>query len=257
MEHKDISLVWNVNLDKLLVSQVLINGILQRVQYEYIPTICFACGLYEHVKEICSNMEPCLRENGGVPPASGESLMVDAEKGNREGSEDFLKANIKGKGSQMGIGLVVIAGGKVSAGRNRRKLNKTKRDQESHFKMSSSSRVPLSKLVNNMVEHISSQIGKQGDTGGLKVVGKQLEVEDGVRVQNFPIFSGNANGGLLSCGPDSFFTLVTGQRKSTIRLEKLESSKEISHLIISSRATRVGIDTYTLGIDTYTLGIDT
>ncbi|MBA0575032.1 hypothetical protein Golob_028015, partial [Gossypium lobatum] len=57
---------------------VLINGILQRVAYEYIPTICFACGLYEHVKEICSNMEPCLRENGGVPPTSGESLMVDA-----------------------------------------------------------------------------------------------------------------------------------------------------------------------------------
>ncbi|MBA0859817.1 hypothetical protein Goshw_011121, partial [Gossypium schwendimanii] len=23
-------------------------------------------------------MEPCLRENGGVPPTSGESLMVDA-----------------------------------------------------------------------------------------------------------------------------------------------------------------------------------
>ncbi|MBA0770672.1 hypothetical protein Gotri_019276, partial [Gossypium trilobum] len=77
IEHKAISLIWNVNLDKILVSQVLINGILQRVGYEYIPTICFACRLYEHVNEICSNMEPCLRENGGVPPASGESLMVD------------------------------------------------------------------------------------------------------------------------------------------------------------------------------------
>ncbi|MBA0770673.1 hypothetical protein Gotri_019277 [Gossypium trilobum] len=78
MEHKAVSLIWNVNLDKLLVSQVLINGIHQRVEYEYIPTIYFACGLCEHVNEICLNMEPCLRENGGVPPASGESLMVDA-----------------------------------------------------------------------------------------------------------------------------------------------------------------------------------
>ncbi|MBA0561300.1 hypothetical protein Golob_018144, partial [Gossypium lobatum] len=57
---------------------VLINGILQRVEYEYIPAICFTCGLYEHVNEICSNMEPCLKENGDVPLASGESLMVDA-----------------------------------------------------------------------------------------------------------------------------------------------------------------------------------
>ncbi|MBA0817730.1 hypothetical protein Gohar_022251, partial [Gossypium harknessii] len=31
-----------------------------------------------------------------------------------------------------------------------------------------------------------------------------LTSKGGVRVQNFPIFSGNANGGLLSYGPDSF-----------------------------------------------------
>ncbi|PPD71595.1 hypothetical protein GOBAR_DD31512 [Gossypium barbadense] len=71
-----------------------------------------------------------------------------------------------------------ITGGKVSAGRNGRKLNKTKRDRESHFKMSSSSRVSLSKSINNMVEHISSQIGKKGDKEELKVVEKQLEVKD-------------------------------------------------------------------------------
>ncbi|PPD71591.1 hypothetical protein GOBAR_DD31508 [Gossypium barbadense] len=230
-------------------------------------------------------MEPCLRENGGVPPASGESLMVDVvmvaddrveetctyrplmlEKENGEGSGDSPKASIKGKGSRIGIRLVVttlvdqgnrnrvmgskdgvqaewgtelwgrsgfqkdpkvavtlkegvlnpakhstiffkennhpnpfepedddrpevlgkddstskgqIAGGKVGAGRNCKKLNKKKRDRESHFKMSSSSRVPLSKSVNNMVGHIFSQIGKKGDTRGLKVVEKQLEVED-------------------------------------------------------------------------------
>ncbi|KAK5786109.1 hypothetical protein PVK06_040736 [Gossypium arboreum] len=74
-----------------------------------------------------------------------------------------------------------IAGGKVSAGRNGRKFNKTKRDWESHFKMSSSSQVPLSKSVNNMVELIFSQIGKKGDIGGLKVVEKKLEIEDVIR----------------------------------------------------------------------------
>ncbi|MFQ6642495.1 hypothetical protein Gotur_018663, partial [Gossypium turneri] len=55
----------------------MINGILQRVEYEYFSTICFSCELYEHVKEICSNMEPCPRENSGVPPVGGESLTVD------------------------------------------------------------------------------------------------------------------------------------------------------------------------------------
>ncbi|MBA0618755.1 hypothetical protein Godav_028053 [Gossypium davidsonii] len=40
--------------------------------------------------------------------------------------------------------------------------------------------VPLAKPVNNMVELISSQIGKKCDTRGLKVVEKQLEVEDKV-----------------------------------------------------------------------------
>ncbi|KAK5786122.1 hypothetical protein PVK06_040750 [Gossypium arboreum] len=67
----DLSVVMAVDL-------VLINGILQQVEYKYIPRICFARGLYEHVKEICSNMEPCLMENDGVPPTSGKSLMVDA-----------------------------------------------------------------------------------------------------------------------------------------------------------------------------------
>ncbi|PPS05868.1 hypothetical protein GOBAR_AA14774 [Gossypium barbadense] len=74
-----------------------------------------------------------------------------------------------------------IAGGKVNAGRNGRKFNKTKRDWGSHFKMSSSSQVRLSKSVNNMVELIFSQIGKKGDIGGLKVVEKKLEIEDVIR----------------------------------------------------------------------------
>ncbi|MFQ6634953.1 hypothetical protein Gotur_012111 [Gossypium turneri] len=136
--YRNRSATWlNLSLPRL-ERKVLINGILQRVEYEYIPTICFACRQYEHVNEICSNMEPCLRENGGVSPASGESLMVDAvmvdddraeetciyrpwilverkpgltfnlnEKGNGEENEDSPKASIKRKGSQIGIGLVV------------------------------------------------------------------------------------------------------------------------------------------------------
>lgn len=42
-----------VNLDKPLVLQVLINGTIQRIEYEYPPTVFFSCGCYGHVKELC------------------------------------------------------------------------------------------------------------------------------------------------------------------------------------------------------------
>ncbi|KAK5770446.1 hypothetical protein PVK06_046596 [Gossypium arboreum] len=44
-----------VDLDKPLVSQVLVNGELQRVEYEALPTICFSCGKYGHPKKLCSS----------------------------------------------------------------------------------------------------------------------------------------------------------------------------------------------------------
>ncbi|MBA0843865.1 hypothetical protein Goarm_001016 [Gossypium armourianum] len=46
-----------VKLDKALISQVLINEVIQRVKYEYLPTVCFLCGYYGHVKELCTKEE--------------------------------------------------------------------------------------------------------------------------------------------------------------------------------------------------------
>ncbi|KAA3465048.1 GroES-like zinc-binding alcohol dehydrogenase family protein [Gossypium australe] len=42
-----------INLEKPLVSQILVNGSPQRVEYESLLTICFHCGRYGHVKENC------------------------------------------------------------------------------------------------------------------------------------------------------------------------------------------------------------
>ncbi|MBA0733918.1 hypothetical protein Gogos_017881 [Gossypium gossypioides] len=42
-----------VNLDKPLTSKILINGNLQRIEYESLSSICFSCGQYGHVKELC------------------------------------------------------------------------------------------------------------------------------------------------------------------------------------------------------------
>ncbi|KAH1092032.1 hypothetical protein J1N35_019289 [Gossypium stocksii] len=47
-------MVVYVNLDKPLMSQVLINGKTQQVEYESLPMICFSCDRHGHVKELCS-----------------------------------------------------------------------------------------------------------------------------------------------------------------------------------------------------------
>ncbi|MBA0596952.1 hypothetical protein Gorai_013755 [Gossypium raimondii] len=44
-----------VNLEKVLISQVLVNGVLQWVEYEYLPTVCFSYRHYGHVKVLCPN----------------------------------------------------------------------------------------------------------------------------------------------------------------------------------------------------------
>ncbi|MBA0612867.1 hypothetical protein Godav_013416 [Gossypium davidsonii] len=42
-----------MNLEKPLVSQVLVTRVIQQVKYEYLPTVCFSCGHYSHIKEFC------------------------------------------------------------------------------------------------------------------------------------------------------------------------------------------------------------
>ncbi|KAH1033308.1 hypothetical protein J1N35_045482 [Gossypium stocksii] len=42
-----------LNLEKPLVSKVLVDGAVQRVEYEAPPTVYFRCGKYGHVKDIC------------------------------------------------------------------------------------------------------------------------------------------------------------------------------------------------------------
>ncbi|PPR96073.1 hypothetical protein GOBAR_AA24591 [Gossypium barbadense] len=46
-----------INLDKLLIAQVLVNGRNQRVEYEALPTICFSCGKYDHTNKLCTSMQ--------------------------------------------------------------------------------------------------------------------------------------------------------------------------------------------------------
>ena len=42
-----------LNLNKPPVSSFLIDGRTQRVEYEDLPMICFQCGRYDHISELC------------------------------------------------------------------------------------------------------------------------------------------------------------------------------------------------------------
>ncbi|PPR85941.1 hypothetical protein GOBAR_AA34750 [Gossypium barbadense] len=44
-----------LNLNRPLISQVLVDRIAQCVEYEALLTVCFACGKYGHVKEMCNS----------------------------------------------------------------------------------------------------------------------------------------------------------------------------------------------------------
>ncbi|MFQ6661952.1 hypothetical protein Gotur_029944 [Gossypium turneri] len=48
-----LRMVIFVNIEKLLVSQVLVVGDLIWVEYEALSTICLSCEIYGHLKEMC------------------------------------------------------------------------------------------------------------------------------------------------------------------------------------------------------------
>ncbi|KAK5793701.1 hypothetical protein PVK06_034854 [Gossypium arboreum] len=60
-----------VELDKPLVSQILINGLKQNMEYESLSTICFSCGRYGHMEK------SCMFRNSGV---TGEKSFTSHEE---------------------------------------------------------------------------------------------------------------------------------------------------------------------------------
>ncbi|MBA0586007.1 hypothetical protein Gorai_016762 [Gossypium raimondii] len=48
-------MVVYASLNKPLISNVLINGKPQRVEYEFLSLVCFECGRYGYMKETCLN----------------------------------------------------------------------------------------------------------------------------------------------------------------------------------------------------------
>ncbi|KAH1057376.1 hypothetical protein J1N35_035441 [Gossypium stocksii] len=42
-----------INLGKPLVSQILVNGVVQRVVFKSLPSVCFSCGRFDHLQNLC------------------------------------------------------------------------------------------------------------------------------------------------------------------------------------------------------------
>ncbi|MBA0590294.1 hypothetical protein Gorai_019007 [Gossypium raimondii] len=65
MRGKFARMTVHVNFDKPLTSQVLINDTLQWVEFESLPLICFGCGRYDHLKDVCPNSVIDLAQGRG------------------------------------------------------------------------------------------------------------------------------------------------------------------------------------------------
>lgn len=72
-------MVVYVNIDKPLISRIRINSEIQRVEYESLPTICYTCSCYGHVKDLCPFKDGWPTQ-GEEKELMETTLTTDAEK---------------------------------------------------------------------------------------------------------------------------------------------------------------------------------
>lgn len=75
-----------VDLKKSLISKVKINGKTQRVECEFLPNICFTCGMYGHNSALCSSREKSMEENTSK---KNEPIMGTSDLHSRVEQEPF------------------------------------------------------------------------------------------------------------------------------------------------------------------------
>lgn len=95
-----------VHLDRLLISKFLLDGKVQRVEYESLPSICFGCGRYGHTNSSCPekrNIEPqntnAEKPNSNEPTNGNLSSAPTAEKAGSDNSRygPWMVVTRKGK----------------------------------------------------------------------------------------------------------------------------------------------------------------
>ena len=82
-----------IPLDKPLMSQILLDGKVQRVEYENLPAICFLCGKYGHVMGSCPDQkEPTTTDNPTVVASEGgqkDGAMVAMDTSDQQGNPNY------------------------------------------------------------------------------------------------------------------------------------------------------------------------
>ncbi|KAK5824300.1 hypothetical protein PVK06_019071 [Gossypium arboreum] len=89
-------LVVYINLEKPLISYV--NGAVQCIEYEALSTICFACGKYGHVKDMCPTVE--TEQN---PTVTNGKSSIEVDKSN-EGKSDGNSTESRSKEKEPEFG---------------------------------------------------------------------------------------------------------------------------------------------------------
>ncbi|KAH1106019.1 hypothetical protein J1N35_009787 [Gossypium stocksii] len=162
-----------INLDNPLTSKVLVDGVIQRVEYEALPTVCFNCGKYGHVKELCPSVgvkvaleRPATEENGFTNLKEGETHASGLMEVQRDGpSEKRIGPNVslsfnRGRGS-------VNKGGN---NRGRVSLNRSFKEKGGRLKNVGISRILLTEAISSVVNLVNSQVGS-----GTKMIGGSAE----------------------------------------------------------------------------------
>ncbi|PPR90527.1 hypothetical protein GOBAR_AA30158 [Gossypium barbadense] len=100
-----------INLERPLVSQVLVKGEIQKVEFESLPTIFFSCSKYGHIKEMCPSVVVNL--NRGKEDEQTATVSSNTRLGSRfaalnweediEETEAGSVENFQGKGLASGL----------------------------------------------------------------------------------------------------------------------------------------------------------
>ncbi|XP_039026681.1 uncharacterized protein LOC120160324 [Hibiscus syriacus] len=70
-------LTINIDLNKPLISKLVVNGRIQIVEYEALPAICFSCGKYGHLQDSCPSASSTQKHEETVAPQADNSAKKD------------------------------------------------------------------------------------------------------------------------------------------------------------------------------------
>ncbi|KAH9665772.1 hypothetical protein KPL70_020428 [Citrus sinensis] len=139
-----------VSLSKPLISQFLLDGKVQKVEYENLPFICFSCGKYGHYYEACPD-RVMRNETMGEKGLGGEKTTTAAAPGKDAGRDDQNEP-------KFGPWMVVSRKGKQRVNKGKELIRDLNHDHQNNFGNSSRFEV----LDSDMAGEIDNEANCEG-----------------------------------------------------------------------------------------------